>query len=58
MDTVSNIWWYISQLITCLNVGVDTMETIYSFFGLSILVLFIAGVLVNYFQRFIFRGFL
>lgn len=55
---MSNIWFYISQAITSLNVAVDTMERIYSYFGLSILALFIAGVLVNYFQRFLFRGFL
>ena len=55
---MNNIWFYISQLITCLNVGVDTMERIYSYFGLSILALFAAGVLVNFFQRFLYRGFL
>lgn len=53
-----NIWFYISTAINALNVGVDTMETIYSYFGLSIVALFAAGVIVNYFQRFLFRGFL
>lgn len=34
-----NIWFYISTAINALNVGVDTMETIYSYFGLSIVAL-------------------